>query len=113
MMEKPNDETQQKTIENTKWSQNGANAARSRAHLSYWETVVFQRQGGNWHVQIRHAGRRMKLSLGTPVRTAAVARARDFYLTLLDKGWDEALCSLRPQTAPRDDSTVGDFINEL
>jgi integrase len=84
--------------------------------LSYWEDAIFQRRaGGNWWVQIQHAGRREKFSLATPVKAAAAARARDSYQTLVVKGWHEALREFKPQSTalPRDASTVGEFLDEL
>jgi integrase len=86
----------------------------SKAHLRYWEEAIFQRRpGGNWWVQIQHAGRREKLSLGTPIKAPAAARARDIYHTLLAKGWDETLAEWRPQSVPRSNTTIGDFLAEL
>jgi len=86
----------------------------SKAHLRYWEEVIFQRRpGGNWWVQIQHAGRREKLSLGTPIKAVAAARARDTYHSLLARGWDETLAEWRPQSIPRSNATIGDFLAEL
>jgi len=86
----------------------------SKAHLRYWEEVIFQRRpGGNWWVQVQHAGRREKLSLGTPVKTAAAARARDLYHSLLARGRDEILAEWRPRSIPRSNATIGDFLAEL
>jgi hypothetical protein len=64
-------------------------------------------------VQIQHQGRREKFSLGTPVKGAAAARARDIYQVLLANGWQAALALLRPQGAPASGATVGDFLAEL
>lgn len=85
-------------------------------HLRYWDQVIFQRRpGGNWCVQIGYAGRQQKVSLGTPVKSAAAARARQFYLTLISKGWSEALAELKPDYVPAsgDASTIGDLVEEL
>jgi hypothetical protein len=56
----------------------------SKTHLRYWERILFQRgrADGKWWFQIQHKGRREKLTLGTPVKVAAAARARDFFLEL-------------------------------
>jgi integrase len=88
----------------------------SKTHLGYWEKAIFRLpEGDNWYAQIQHHGRREKLSLGTPDKPDAVVRARDFYRSLMGKGWDEALRQLRPETsaAPRSRSTIGDFLDEL
>lgn len=85
--------------------------------LAYWQNAIFQRRtGGNFWVQIQHGGSgQKKFTLATPVKHVAAERARDFYLTLTEAGWDEALRQLNPQSAalPRDASTVGDFLDEL
>jgi integrase len=89
--------------------------AISKTQLRYWESVVFQRRaGGNWWVQIQHAGRREKFSLGTPFKPTAATRARDFYQKLLVKSWDETLGSFRPRATPAGaEATIGDFLTEL
>jgi integrase len=91
-----------------------------KTHLRYWERVIFQRRaggGGNWWVQIQHAGRREKLTLGTPVKAAAAARARDFFQMLLVNGWEKALAVLPSRSgfqAPSPaQATIGDFLTEL
>jgi integrase len=84
--------------------------------LSYWENAIFQRRAGSsWWAQIQHAGKQQKFSLRTPVKAAAAARARDFYLALVSNGWDEAFRDLKPESVPtsRDASTIGDFLAEL
>src|SRR5438094_797984 len=85
--------------------------------VTYWQNVIFQRRtGGNFWVQIQHGGSgQKKFSLGTPVKHVAAARARDFYLTLTEAGWDTALRQLQPQSVPLscDASTIGDFLAEL
>jgi hypothetical protein len=91
-------------------------ALTSKANRRYWEDVIFQRRGGgNWWVQIQHRGQQKKVSLGTPVKSAAAARAHDFYHTLIAKGWEHALAELRPRDASpqASESTVGDFLAEL
>jgi hypothetical protein len=89
--------------------------ARSKNNLDYWDDAIFRRRpGGNWWAQIQYGGRREKFSLRTPVKSAAAARARDAYHTLLVKGWDEVLAQWKPQSAPSGDgSTIGDFLDEL
>ena len=83
--------------------------------LAYWQNAIFQRRhGGNFWAQIQHGGgRQKKFSLGTPVKAAAAARARDFYLTLTAGGWDEAFRTFKPEIVRRDSSTIGDFLDEL
>jgi integrase len=64
-------------------------------------------------MKLQHAGQRRKLSLETPIKPAAAARARDNYLTVLAGGWD-ALIKPEQVTASRTTGvTVGHFLSEL
>jgi integrase len=91
--------------------------ALSKAHLAYWEHAIFQRRaGGNWWMLLQHAGERRKLSLGTPIKAAAVAKARDLYLSIIHVGWEVALAELHGPPAAsqtRTQVTVGQFLEEL
>jgi integrase len=111
------DKKHEKTVNDRKTKPKISQSPRSKTHVGYWEQVIFQRRpGGNWCAQIGYGGRQQKISLGTPVKAAAAARARQFYLTLITKGWSEALAELKPESVPiptGDDSTIGDFIEEL
>jgi integrase len=65
---------------------------------------------------LQHAGERRKLSLGTPIKAAASAKARDLYLSIIHVGWEPALAELHgPPTASqaRTQATVGQFLDEL
>ena len=118
-------EKEQKVAVQDKISENKSETRDVRAvpktHLRYWEGVIFQRKaggGGNWWVQIQHAGRREKLTLGTPDKAAAAARARDFFQMLLVNGWEKALADLAsrrglPAPAPARSHSIGDFLTEL
>jgi len=94
---------------------NGSQAsARSKTHLAYWEEAIFQRRaGGNWWMKLQHGGRRVKLSLDTPLKAAAAARARDLYHSVLANGWDETLRAYRPESPTKTDVTIGRFLEEL
>jgi integrase len=89
----------------------------SKTHLTYWNKAIFQRRpGGNWWIKVQHAGERRKLSLGTPIKAAASAKARDLYLSIIHDGWEAALAELHgPPTASqaRTQATVGQFLEEL
>ena len=91
--------------------------ALSKAHLAYWEHAIFQRRaGGNWWMLLQHAGERRKLSLGTPIKAAAAAKARDLYLSIIHDGWDQTLAELHGPPAAsqaRTQATVGQFLEEL
>jgi hypothetical protein len=56
----------------------------------------------------------MCLSLGTPNRSAAAARARDIYLSLSVNGWERTLEIYRPEMAEKKtDLTVGQFLEAV
>jgi integrase len=94
---------------------NGSPLARKiKTSLAYWEKRIFQRRaGGNWWMLVQHGGRRTKLSLDTPIKAAAAAKARDVYLSILANGWDETLRAYRPERANKSDVTLGEFLDEL
>jgi len=116
-----NDSTRFKTLERKKVSTKVSTRSSSKTYLSYWEDAIFQRRkGGSWWVQLQHGGsRQRKFSLGTPIKSAAAARAREFYLTLIIKGWDAAFAELKPESESKYSaaeyltSTIGDFLDEL
>jgi integrase len=58
---------------------------------------------------LQHAGDRRKFSLGTPIKAAAAAKARDLYLAILSGGWEAAL---RPPLT-RTEATLGQFLEVL
>jgi hypothetical protein len=100
----------------SKWSKND---------MRYWRATVFKpsysRRGGkasespNWAMQIKHQGRRTMLSLRTPNKEEAAAKAKDIYLSLQANGWEATLAKYRPEYVPvlRLNATVGEFIGEV
>jgi integrase len=94
---------------------NGSPLARKiKTHLAYWEKRIFQRRaGGNWWMLVQSGGRRTKLSLETPIKAAAAAKARDVYVSILANGWDETLKLAKPERSIKSDTTVGDFLDEI
>jgi integrase len=107
--------TDSQPIDPQKSAPKSAPASRSKAHLAYWEHAIFQRRaGGNWWMLLQHAGERRKLSLGTPIKAAASAKARDLYLSIIHVGWEPALAELHgPERPTRTEATVGRFLEEL
>jgi hypothetical protein len=68
----------------------------SKGYLAYWNNVIFQRHpGGNWWVLFQHHGQRRKLSLKTPVKTNAAARARNVYLSVISNGWADTIAAIQ------------------
>src|SRR5262249_5697303 len=95
----------------------------SKTDVRYWRERILKpryqqsgqnREAPNWAVEIQHRGRRHRLSLGTPNREAAAARARDMFLFVQAQGWEAAMSKYRPSLAPkRADITVGEFLAEV
>jgi integrase len=87
----------------------------SKDRLTYWEKAIFQRRlGGNWWMLFQHEGERRKLSLGTPHKPAAVAKARDLYRSIIHDGWEATLAELHgPERPAHTETTVGQFLEEL
>ena len=54
-----------------------------------------------------------KLSLKTPNKAAAAARARGIYISIIHDGWEAALAILHGRPATRTGTTVGGFLEEL
>jgi hypothetical protein len=52
-------------------------------------------------------------NLKTPNKTAAAAKAKEIYTTLVGMGWDAALEKFKPEMQRKAVSMVGDFLNEL
>jgi integrase len=96
----------------------------SKTHLEFWKRRLrkpkFTRGGKrevavNWSTTFSHAGRRVEWSLGTPNKEAAASKARDIYLSLVSRGWDQTLAIYRPKAgAPGSTErlTVGRFLEE-
>jgi integrase len=96
----------------------------AKTDLRYWRETVFKpeysrgsktRESPNWAMQIKHQGRRTMLSLGTPNKEEAAARAREIFLSLKANGWEATLAKYRPENTPaaRLNATVGDFLAEV
>ena len=95
---------------------------QSRTSARYWEGKVVRCsyvhrgktiQEPNYSVQIQFQKRRYRFRLGTPNVAAASAKARDIYLSLQGKGWEETMSKYgnEPEpAAPQTGTTVGDLI---
>ncbi len=94
----------------------------AKTDVRFWKEVIFRRKRGaeedaNWTAQIQYLKRREQFPLDTPNKDAAAAKARDIYLSLHARGWEETLALYKPQPEPvevkPDHSTVGDLIREV
>jgi integrase len=94
---------------------------RSKSDVRYWESAIFRpsytakgtkRQVGHWAVKVQYGGRRETIPLGTANKTAAAAKAKEFYLCLQASGWDAAVLKFKPKTRWSDSgvTTVGYFL---
>lgn len=94
-----------------------------KTHKDFWKERLERRcytEGGQLHevnefsVRIQHLGRRQSIALGTSNAEAAAIKARDYYLTILAKGWEEAERVFNPaMIISKDDPTLGDFLREV
>ena len=91
-------------------------ASFSKTDVRYWKPRVRLPAGSkNFCFEIQVRGERRHLSLETPNRDAAAARARDIFLLAKSNGWEKALQAHRPALAApakRKAPTVGEFLAE-
>ena len=84
----------------------------AKTDLAYWRRRIFkQPNSANWFAEISARGTRRKLSLETPNKENAAARARDIYQLARAVGWDAVRAKYRPaQGEAKTDLSVGQFI---
>jgi integrase len=84
----------------------------AKTDLAYWRKRIFkQPNSANWFAEISARGVRRKLSLETPNRENAAARARDIYQLARAVGWDAVLRKYRPKDfETKTNLTIGSFI---
>lgn len=96
----------------------------AKTHQDYWHRRVVKRQyvgtDGLKHtppefsVRMRHLKHDVWFNLETPNQSAAAAKARDIYVSLIAMGWEVTLAKFKP--APKHDDrpcTVGEFLRDL
>jgi hypothetical protein len=107
---------------NRKSGQEVAKHTFGKTDARYWQDVIFKptyRRADqtlcvdDWAARIQWRGRRELFNLKTPNRTAAAAKAKDIYSTLVGAGWDTTLEKFKPEMQRKAASTVGEFLNEL
>lgn len=91
-----------------------------KTDVRYWAERIFHRRRDgvgdtHWTAQVQFLRRREQFPLGTPNKAAAAAKARDIYLSLQARGWEEtlALHKPKPEEPKPERSTVGDLIREV
>ncbi|MGC3958413.1 MAG: tyrosine-type recombinase/integrase [Verrucomicrobiota bacterium] len=89
----------------------------SKTDQRYWYDRLFKRgDGTDWQVQIQFAGKQDKFPLRTPNKESAAAKAKEIYLSLHSRGWDETLSLFKPwtnQVQRIDSPTVGEFLTAV
>src|ERR1700693_635086 len=94
----------------------------NKAHLSYWKKRIFRptyskdgqtHESPNFCVEIQHAGKRVRWSLGPATRIAAADRALKMYDFIRVNGWEAALAKYRPAAARQADPSIGTFIKAV
>ena len=96
----------------------------AKTDIRYWQESIFRRRFKylgktratvNYSARFQHLGRRETISLGTPNRAAAAARAREIYLHLVAHGWDETVAKYRPGmiSSATQAETVGEFLDRV
>jgi len=117
-----NNSKQIQLVINKKSGQEVAKQSFGKTDARYWHEVIFKpiymRDGKtrcveDWAARIQWRGRRELFNLKTPNKTAAAAKAKDIYKTLVGAGWDAALQKFKPEMQRKAVSTVGDFLTEL
>jgi integrase len=107
---------------NIKSGQEVAKQNFGKTDARYWHDAIFKpiyTQDGktrcveDWAARIQWRGRRELFNLKTPNKTAAAAKAKEIYATLVGAGWDAAVEKFKPEMQRRGVSTVGDFLKEL
>jgi hypothetical protein len=110
------------SVTNKKSGQEVAKQNFGKTDTRYWHDVIFKpsytRDGKmrcveDWAARVQWRGRRELFNLKTPNKTAAAAKAKEIYTTLVGAGWDAALEKFKPEMQRKAVSTVGDFLNEL
>jgi hypothetical protein len=93
-----------------------------KTKLAYWRKRIFKptylRDGQkltspNFCIEMQHAGKRVRWSLGPANLEAAAARARTMYLYVVSHGWEAALTKYRPAAVRQADPSVGQFIDAV
>jgi integrase len=107
---------------NKKSGQEVAKQNLGKTDARYWHDVIFKptytREGKtrcveDWAARVQWRGRRELFNLKTPNKTAAAAKAKEVYTTLVGAGWDATLERFKPEMQRKAVSTIGDFLNEL
>ena len=94
-----------------------------KTHQDYWLARLRKRnyqwhgktvEIPTWQVRLTHLGREEWFNLDTPNKSAAAVKARDIYLQLVAKGWEETRAKFKPgMEIARNGCTVGEFLAQV
>src|SRR5438046_150605 len=94
----------QKGTERGQWNPR-PRAQLAKTHQDYWQARLRKRsytsQNGTeveiptWQVRLKHLGRESWFNLHTALKAAASVKARDIYLHLIGRGWDDTLARFK------------------
>jgi integrase len=99
-------------------------ARPATTHQDYWKARIrhckFTGRGGEkytppeYYVRMFHLGREAWFCLDTPNQSAAAAKARDIYLSLISSGWETTLAKFKPDPFKKAAvATVGEFLDDV
>lgn len=109
----------------SKISQDPSYRDHPKTSIKYWEGAVFRpsrmhegetKLGKFYCVKIAHDGKRQTFNLKSAEKGEAARKAKQIYLSLVSRGWEETLAEYKPQKAKNTESpsttiqTVGDLI---
>ena len=112
---------QNKTDRDTKNGYKMATIVYPKSDERYWQSRVFHHKRADskgeevadktYSIRISHSGRRQYFQLHTANKKQAGRKAKDIYLLLKAKGWDEALSEHKPKTVEViKGATIGELI---
>jgi len=103
---------QKKTNKDTKKGTRGGHGF-SRDQVEFWKSRIRPRTTGDLQVRIKRAGKEAWFNLETQNQNTAARKARDIWLYLVAKGWDETLKKFKPASVLGDDPNFGEVFAAL
>jgi integrase len=117
------EDTQNRTVTG-QWNDDQPAPRAAKTHQDYWKKRIKRRPFRDsrgvvvtppeFSVRMFHLGREAWFNLETANQSAAAAKARDIYLSLVAAGWDATLAKHKPSPMVRAEvCTVGEFLAEV
>jgi integrase len=99
------------------------NRTLPKTHKDFWKERLERRcytnegelhEVNEYSIRIQYLGKRKSVALGTTNADAAAIKARDYYLTIVAKGWEEAERIFNPaMIISKSDPSLGDFLTDV